>query len=67
MTSGKSMHSSLAFSGVGTPFGVQPRRLYTASFSFSYSASRYFLRTAIFSSVVMRVGSMSRFSLSWVS
>ena len=64
MMSGKFMPKVLAFSGVGTPFGVQPRRLYTASFSFSYSASRYFLSEAIFSSVVMFAGSMPMFSLS---
>lgn len=63
MTSGKSMPKVLAFSGVGTPFGVQPRRLYTASLSFSYFVSRYFLSAAIFFSVVMFAGSMPRFSL----
>ena len=65
--SGKSMPKVLAFLGVGTPFGVQPRRLYTASLSFSYSASRCFLSAAIFSWVVMVMGSMSSFSLSCMS
>jgi hypothetical protein len=39
-TSGKSMPSRFSVSILGTAFAVQPRRAYTASFNFSYCASR---------------------------
>jgi|GEM_PF-1938360 len=56
-TSGKSIPNAFTFSRVGTPFLFHPRLAYTASFSFSYSASRYFRNAAIFSSVDLPSGS----------